>query len=139
MNYYLDCWKKSFVFAGRARRSEFWLFALFNALAAILLLEVDGLIGTGGILYYLYVLASICANISVLVRRLHDTDRSGWWYWIVLVPLVGAVILFIFMVLDGTPGPNTFGKDPKRRRGVEMDEDEENETEGFVPGRDSLA
>jgi len=139
MNYYLDCWKKSFVFAGRARRSEFWLFALFNALAAILLLVVDGLIGTGGILYYLYVLASICANISVTVRRLHDTDRSGWWYWIVLVPFVGAVILFIFMVLDGTPGPNTFGKDPKRRRGVEMDEDEEDETEGFVPGRDSLA
>ena len=104
-----------------------------------MLLVVDGLIGTGGILYYLYVLASICANISVTVRRLHDTDRSGWWYWIVLVPFVGAVILFIFMVLDGTPGPNTFGKDPKRRRGVEMDEDEENETEGFVPGRDSLA
>jgi len=93
MNYYLDCWKKSFVFAGRARRSEFWLFALFNALAAILLLVVDGLIGTGEVLYSLYVLASICANISVLVRRLHATDRSGWWYWIVLVPFVGAVPL----------------------------------------------
>ena len=138
MNYYLDCWKKYLVFEGRARRSEFWFFVLFNTLAAIFLRVVDAQIGAGGILVLLYVLAAICPTISVHVRRLHDTDHSGWWYWIPLVPLVGLIILFVFMVQDGTPGPNTFGNDPKGRGAGEMDEDEANETEGFVPQRDSL-
>ena len=113
MNYYIDCWKKYVEFSGRARRKEYWMFTLFNILAMIAAGVVDGIIGTAGTIYGLYGLAALLPGLAVSVRRLHDTDRSGWWILIAFIPVVGAIILLVFTCLDSTPGENRFGANPK--------------------------
>ena len=113
MNWYLGCWKKYAEFSGRARRQEFWMFGLFNFLAALVAGFLDGLLGTGGALYGLYYLAALIPTIAVTARRLHDTDRSGWWQLIGFIPLIGWVILLVFFCLDSQPGENRFGSNPK--------------------------
>lgn len=118
MNWYLTVWKKYAQFSGRARRSEYWYFTLFNLIASILLMIVDGILGSFsseagiGILGGLYTLAVLIPSIAVSVRRLHDTGRSGWWMLISLIPLVN-IILLVFMVSDSSPGQNQFGPNPK--------------------------
>jgi uncharacterized membrane protein YhaH (DUF805 family) len=64
-------------------------------------------------LYDLYLLATFLPSLAVTVRRLHDTGRSGWWWLIAFVPVIGAVVLIVFMCLEGTHGPNAYGPDPK--------------------------
>lgn len=119
MNWYLDVLKKYAVFSGRARRKEYWMFVLFNILAFIVLAIVDNLTGTFnplygvGLLGGLYSLAVLLPSIGVGVRRLHDTDRSGWWLLISVIPLIGGIILLVFFCLDSTPGENRFGPNPK--------------------------
>jgi len=119
MSWYLSVLKKYAVFQGRARRMEYWMFVLINMIIAIALLFIDMAIGTFneeagvGILYSIYTLGVLLPSISVLVRRLHDTDRTGWWFWICLIPLVGAIWLLVLLVLDGTAGNNRYGEDPK--------------------------
>lgn len=113
MNYYLECWKKYVAFAGRARRKEYWMFVLFNFLAQLVLNILDGVLGTSGILSLVYNLAVLLPSLAVCSRRLHDTDRSAWWMLIALVPFVGGIVLLVFMCLDGTPGENRFGANPK--------------------------
>jgi uncharacterized membrane protein YhaH (DUF805 family) len=119
MSWYLEVWKKYAVFSGRARRREYWYFVLFNIIVSIVLGVIDGVTGslnaqTGlGLLSGIYSLVILIPSIAVSVRRLHDTDRSGWWLLIVLVPLVGAIILLVFAVQDSKPGTNQFGENPK--------------------------
>lgn len=119
MNWYLDVLKKYAVFTGRARRKEYWMFFLFNLIVSVVLAVVDSFTGTFseslgiGLLGGLYALGVLLPSIGVSIRRLHDTDRSGWWLLIGLIPLIGAIVLLVFMVLDGTPGPNRFGPNPK--------------------------
>ncbi len=118
MSWYLEVLKQYAVFSGRARRKEYWFFFLFNILIAFVLGVIDGLIGTFtetgvGILGTLYSLAVFIPGIAVSVRRLHDTNRSAWWLLIALIPLIGAIVLFIFMILDSTPGANQYGSNPK--------------------------
>ena len=119
MNWYLAALKKYATFEGRARRKEYWLFALFNVLVAFVAGIIDGLTGTFdeeigmGLLGGLYALAVILPSIAVTVRRLHDTSRSGWWILISFVPILGVIVLFVFMVLDSTPGANSYGPNPK--------------------------
>ncbi len=119
MSWYLEVLKKYAVFGGRARRREYWYFVLFNLIISIVLTGIDGMTGslsaqTGlGLLSGIYSLAILIPSIAVSVRRLHDTDRSGWWLFIVLVPLVGAIILLVFAVQDSKPGANQFGENPK--------------------------
>ncbi len=119
MNWYLGVLKKYAVFSGRARRKEYWMFFLFNLIISIILLAIDKMTGsfsetTGiGILESIYSLAVIIPSIAVAVRRLHDTDRSGWWLLIALIPLIGAIVLLVFMVQDGKPGQNRYGPNPK--------------------------
>jgi uncharacterized membrane protein YhaH (DUF805 family) len=114
MNWYLDVLKNKYAtFSGRARRKEYWMFFLFNVLVAIGLGIIEALIGTGGLIGALYSLAVLIPGIAVTVRRLHNTSRTGWWVLIVFVPLVGALILLIFMVLDSQPGDNEYGPNPK--------------------------
>jgi uncharacterized membrane protein YhaH (DUF805 family) len=103
MNWYLEVFRKYAVFSGRARRKEFWYFVLFNTIAVLILSIVDILIGTydpvegRGILGSIYTLAVMIPYIAVTVRRLHDTDRSGWW---LLFPF-GLILLFIVMIVVG--------------------------------------
>jgi len=119
MDWYLGCFKKYATFSGRARRSEYWFFALFNAIASFLLGFVDGMLGlasaeTGlGPLGGLYALIVLIPSLAVAVRRLHDTDRSGWWLLLVFIPILGAIVLIVFFFLDSTPGNNSHGPNPK--------------------------
>lgn len=126
MQWYLKALRQYADFGGRARRTEFWMFVLVNLIISIVLGIIDTAIGTAhvysasgmatyspGILGSIYGLAVLIPSIAVTVRRLHDTDRSGWWFLIQLIPIVGSIILLVFVCLDGTRGPNRFGPDPK--------------------------
>lgn len=113
MNWYLGVLKKYAVFDGRARRTEYWMFVLFNIIISFVLGFVEGLVGGPGVIGMIYGLAVLIPGIAVSVRRLHDTSRSGWWLLISLVPLVGAIVLLVFMASDSTPGDNQFGSNPK--------------------------
>ncbi len=119
MQYYIGALKKYATFAGRASRKEFWMFLLINVLIivgiAVLAALVQGsetLYNIVSIVYLLYIVAMILPSISVVVRRLHDTGRSGWWYFIQLVPFVGSIVMFVFLVLGSTPGNNKYGAGP---------------------------
>ncbi len=119
MNWYLEVLKKYAVFSGRARRKEYWYFSLFNLLITIVLAVIDGMTGTLiaeaniGLLGGIYALAILIPFLAVSVRRLHDTDRSGWWLLIALIPLIGAIVILVFMVQDSKPGENQYGSNPK--------------------------
>ncbi|MCI2399589.1 DUF805 domain-containing protein [Aliiroseovarius subalbicans] len=120
------CFSKYVTFSGRAQRSEFWWFMLFAFAGQIILSIVDStLFGTvttveGGfeaqtdtpILSGLFSLGIFLPALAVAVRRLHDTDRSGWWYLLCLIPLVGIIILIVWWAGQGTNGANRFGADP---------------------------
>lgn len=113
MNWYLEVLKKYAVFSGRARRKEYWMFALFSVIIVLVLGFVDELVGSPGVIGMLYSLAVLIPSIAVSVRRLHDTDRSGWWLLIGIVPLLGAIVLFVFMVQNSKPDQNQYGANPK--------------------------
>ena len=106
MNWYLGVLKKYAVFSGRARRKEYWMFFLFNMIIAFVLGFVEGLMGGPGNVGNIYSLAVLVPGIAVGVRRMHDTDHSGWW---LLLPIVNLV----FACTEGTKGENRFGGDPK--------------------------
>jgi uncharacterized membrane protein YhaH (DUF805 family) len=97
-------------FAGRACRSEYWYWALFVLIGAIVARIIDYVIGAP-IAYTIFGLAVLIPYIAIGVRRLHDTDRAGWWLFLGLIPLVGAIILIIWFCTKGTDGPNRFGQD----------------------------
>ena len=113
MKWYLEVLKKYAVFNGRARRTEYWMFALFNLIIAFVLGIVEVILGSPGVIGTLYTLAVIIPSIAVSVRRLHDTERSGWCLLISFVPLIGAIVLLVFMVQDSKPGQNQNGANPK--------------------------
>ncbi|RKR10402.1 uncharacterized membrane protein YhaH (DUF805 family) [Flavobacterium sp. 90] len=112
-------------FKGRARRSEYWYFALANGLISVLLLALGAIIGgllgdvpTGLIIGYalflgLYVPATFLPGLAVIVRRLHDVGKSGWFYFIAFIPFIGAIWILILFCTEGTQGPNQYGPDPK--------------------------
>lgn len=116
------CFSKYATFAGRARRAEFWWFALFNFGVTLILAVIDA--GAGGPHRWmmggegpspvgtLYWLAVFLPSLAVAVRRLHDIDRSGWWVLLQFVPLIGPLILIWFLATRGTAGSNRFGPDP---------------------------
>ena len=113
MNWYLEVLKKYAVFSGRAHRTEYWMFFLFNVIISIVLGFLEGIIGTGSVLASIYSLAVLIPGIAVSIRRLHDTNRSGWWLLICFVPLIGAIVLIIFLAQDSQAGDNQFGPNPK--------------------------
>lgn len=119
MNWYLEVWKKYAVFSGRSRRREYWFFVLFNIIISVVLVMIDIAIGLGnkeagiGVLSGIYSLAVIIPSLAVTVRRLHDTDKTGWWLLIIFVPVIGAIVMLVFMLLDSQPGENKYGPSPK--------------------------
>ncbi|MGL5451717.1 MAG: DUF805 domain-containing protein [Aeromonas sp.] len=116
MNWYISVLKQYTVFNGRARRTEYWMFALCNCVIGLLLSLVGNLMGADFI-SGIYSFAVLLPSLAVAARRLHDTDRSGWWLLLVLVPLIGALVVLYFMVSNGQQGPNRFGDDPKAALG----------------------
>ncbi|MFO7606214.1 MAG: DUF805 domain-containing protein [Desulfurivibrionaceae bacterium] len=113
MNWYLEVLKKYAVFGERARRTEYWMFVLFNLIITFVLGFVEGLVGSPGMIAMLYGLAVFIPGLAVSVRRLHDTSHSGWWMLISLIPLIGFIVLLVFMVQDSKPGQNAYGANPK--------------------------
>jgi uncharacterized membrane protein YhaH (DUF805 family) len=118
MDWYLKVLKNYFNFEGRARRREYWMFVLISVLISAGLGIVDGIAGLKtasgiGALGGLYSLAILVPSISLGARRLHDIGRSGWWQLIGLIPIIGWIILIVWAVTEGQPGPNRFGPDPK--------------------------
>ena len=114
MNYYLAVLKKYAVFSGRARRAEYWYFVLFSIIASIVL----GIIGViirdkSGILSIIYGLAILIPTLAVTVRRLHDIGKSCWWWFLVLIPIIGWIWFLVLMIIDSNSGDNKYGPNPK--------------------------
>ena len=111
--YFVDVLRNKYAdFNGRARRSEYWYFVLFNFLISTAVGVVTGLIGIDW-LSYIYSVALLVPGIAVGVRRLHDIGKSGWWLLISFIPLIGGIWLIILMAKEGDHGNNAFGPDPK--------------------------
>ncbi len=115
MNWYTTVLKKYAVFEGRARRTEYWMFALFNFIIYVVLLTLSLITHSIAfiVLMYVYGFAVLIPGLAVMVRRLHDTNRSGWWIFISFVPLVGGIIMLVFSLMDSYPGTNQWGPNPK--------------------------
>ena len=120
MNWFLMALKNYVGFSGRSRRSEYWYFTLFYLVIAIVLSVLDGIVFGGSVdgkgtpvLSGLFMLAMLLPSIAVGMRRLHDTDRIGWWLLIGMIPILGAIVLIVFFVQDSKPGDNRFGPNPK--------------------------
>lgn len=125
--------KRYFDFQGRSRRAEYWLFYLLTIIVTMVLYvpllavgmnfetgEPNAIGGLVMLVLGLVWLGLFVPSLAVLIRRLHDTNRSGWWVLISFLPLVGGLVLFIFTVLNGTAGPNRFGADPKAESSAEV-------------------
>lgn len=113
--YYLKVFQLYGNMSGRARRKEYWGFALYTTIISFMLGFLDGLWGTGGeygLAYSLYALAAFIPGIAVWVRRMHDVGRSGWWFLIYFTG-IGALVLLYWMFKDSEPGPNKWGPNPK--------------------------
>jgi uncharacterized membrane protein YhaH (DUF805 family) len=100
-------------FTGRARRAEFWWFFLASFIIGIVFNILIAVASIFWVVYVIYALAVLIPNIAVGVRRLHDTNKSGWWLLIALIPLVGIIVLIVFFATDGLPGPNQYGPSEK--------------------------
>ena len=106
----VSCFKKYTCFSGRARRSEYWYFCLFTTLVSTLLSLI---LPDVPIIASLFSLATLLPSLAVAWRRMHDIGKSGAWNFIVLVPLVGAILLLVWCCKDSTPGDNKYGSNPK--------------------------
>ena len=100
-------------FSGRARRSEYWFFVLFNYVISAALGFLGRYMFLFSILSGLYSLAVLIPSLAVTWRRLHDIGKGGGWYFMVLVPLVGWILLIIWLCRDSQPGENAYGPNPK--------------------------
>ena len=129
--------KKYTAFKGRVGRAEFWTFSLINYGIAFLLYflgsvfqDETGKLGFFYIAFIVFMLVTILPGIAVAVRRLHDTGKSGWWHFIVFIPLVGWLLLLVYLFADSEPGYNQYGPNPK-------DQDFEKKERKAVPGQES--
>ena len=127
MQWYLLVIRKYIEFSGRARRKEYWMFALFQVIFAVVAIIIDNLLGSTlkfgnayesvslpyGYVYILYAVATLLPSLGVTVRRLHDVDKSGWFILFGLIPFVGSIYLLVLYCTEGTRGPNRYGEDPK--------------------------
>ena len=114
MNWYIKCIKQYVDFSGRARRKEYWMFALFNVIFSCVATGLDMALGLGfNLLSLLYTLAVLLPSLAVVVRRLHDVGKGGGWIFIAFVPLVGSIWLLVLLLTD-SEGDNRFGRNPKQ-------------------------
>lgn len=118
MNWYLKAFKQYAEFSGRARRAEYWYFVLFYTIGIFVMSFLDGALGLYsvkagiGLLGGIFILVHILPSLAVSVRRLHDIGRTGWWYLLVVIPLIGPIVLLVFSVMDSKED-NKYGPNPK--------------------------
>jgi uncharacterized membrane protein YhaH (DUF805 family) len=107
LEYFVNIFRYKYIqYNGRARRKEYWMFALFSFICGLIL-------GIIPILGLIYSLAAILPSVCLGIRRLHDIGKSGWWLLLCLIPLVGVVAFIVFGCLDSQPGENQYGPNPK--------------------------
>ena len=111
MEYFVDAFKKYADFSGRASRKQYWMFILIFTIIYIVLAAIDAFLGMF-VFALIFNLALIIPSISIAARRLHDTGRSGLWQLIILLPLIGAIVLLVFLVQD-SHDENEYGPNPK--------------------------
>lgn len=112
MSWYLEVMRKYAVFSGRARRKEYWMFALINTIVFIIL-SIIGAVLENNWAFIIYDLAVLIPSLAVTVRRLHDINKSGFWIFIEFIPIIGAIWMLVLTCTDGTHGANRFGVNPK--------------------------
>jgi len=127
MKYYLKVLKNYAIFSGRARRKEYWMYTLFYLIFGIIVAILDNVLGTTlkfsirnipvilpyGYIYICYALATLIPGIAVGVRRLHDVGKSGWFYLIAFIPIIGGIWLLVLFCIDSNAGENKYGVNPK--------------------------
>lgn len=119
MNWYFAALNKYADFSGRARRREYWIFSIVNVVLIIAAVIIDNVIGTiildgpFGFLSAAIFIATIIPGLAVTVRRLHDSGKSGWYYFVSFIPYVGGILMLVMMLLDSEPNQNQYGLDPK--------------------------
>jgi len=117
MSWFLLAMRRYAQFDGRSQRAEYWFFILFYFIIIVALSVVDVALGwysnDMGVLGAIALLVFLMPSISVGVRRLHDIGRTGWWMLFGLIPIIGAVVLFVFAVMDSEPEQNKYGPNPK--------------------------
>jgi uncharacterized membrane protein YhaH (DUF805 family) len=111
MEYFIGALKKYADFTGRARRKEYWMFVLFYIIFYIVSVVIDSVLGIA-LVSIIFSLGMAVPSISVAARRLHDTGRSGWWQLISLIPLIGVIVLIVFLTQDSHE-ENEYGANPK--------------------------
>jgi uncharacterized membrane protein YhaH (DUF805 family) len=118
MEWYLKVLRQYADFEGRAGRTEYWMFVLFNFIISCVISIIAVAItlithnSSAVLLSYLYTFATMIPGLAVMVRRLHDTGRSAWYLWVSLIPLVGGIWLLVLLISEGTPGKNRYGDNP---------------------------
>jgi uncharacterized membrane protein YhaH (DUF805 family) len=110
--WYLAVLFKYAVFEGRSHRGEYWRFVLCDLVIILVLIVLSVVVAPFRVIFVLYRLAVAVPSIAVTIRRLHDTGRSGWWWLICLVPVVGWIVILIYLVQDSQPGSNRYGPNP---------------------------
>ena len=131
----IDWYKKAIFdnyanFTGRARRSEYWYYLLTNFIVVMLLVVISGFLSflhyslgiVGMILYFLYLALTIVPSLAVIVRRLHDVGKSGWYYFVAFIPFIGFIWLLVFLVTDSEYGTNAWGPNPKNAADDDINE-----------------
>jgi uncharacterized membrane protein YhaH (DUF805 family) len=118
VHWYTDVLRRYTDFDGRSDRPEFWWFALINTIVSLVFWTIGiAAFGfpNGEFVAVLYGLVTLLPGLGVEIRRLHDTNRSGWWLLISLIPIIGGITLIVFFALAGTQGSNRFGSQPPAR------------------------
>ena len=118
MEWYLKVINSYFDFSGRSRRMEYWMFILINSIISVFCILLDSMLGTVwsigyGPIYIGYGLAVFVPGLAVAIRRLHDIGKSGWYYLLVIIPIIGPIWLIILFVTEGEQGDNKYGPNPK--------------------------
>lgn len=122
MNYFLQVLQNYATFSGRARRSEYWYFQLYNFIISVIVALFALAVGFSGggvifiiiyLIYLIYQLAILIPTLAVLVRRLHDVGKSGWFFFVSFIPFVGVIWLIVLLVTEGEPFENKYGLNPK--------------------------
>ena len=124
MEWYLKVMRDNYTnFSGRARRKEYWMFVLVQTIVMIGLMILDSVLGLDfelqgislgyGYLYLIGLIVHFIPSLAVLVRRLHDVGKSGWFYFIFLIPIIGVLWLLVLYCTEGQKQDNKWGPDPK--------------------------
>lgn len=120
MSWYLAVLKKYAEFSGRARRTEYWMFVLFNCIFGFVAAILDSIMGGAGWgrgpISIIYMLAMILPGLAVSVRRLHDVGKSGWFVLVSLIPIIGYIWLLVLLCGDSQQESNQYGENPKEEQ-----------------------